>query len=167
MNPQTHAPDAHGAQDSSLTNRYGTPKQPMSRRLKSTLVVAGLLLAVLATLWMTIAGTERFTSKDVAFDIQSPQLVTVTFDVTRNAEDTVECAAQVLSEGKAVVGWKLVTFGPGESSSSSTTTPQPGADAIVPGARNGDQVTERAISQVRTNYQGVSGGVSRCWVLEK
>lgn len=167
MNPQTHAPDAHGAQDSSLTNRYGTPKQPLSRRLKTTLVVAGLLLAVLAALWLSIANTDKFTSKDIAFNIQSPELVTVTFDLTRNVNDTVECSAQVLSEQKAVVGWKSVTFGPGESSSIITTTPQPGSESILTTARTGDSITQRAVVNVRSSYQGVSGGVSTCWVLEK
>lgn len=168
MNPQTHAPDAHGAQDSSLTTRYGAQKQPMSRRLKTILVAAALLLAVLATLWLSISNVARFTSKDIAFDIKSPELVTVTFDLTRNANDTVECAARVLSEQKAVVGWKAVTFGPGETTPGSTTTPQPGQDAIVTGSGgSGDNVKERAIVQVRTNYQGVSGGVAGCWVIEK
>ncbi|WP_271394867.1 DUF4307 domain-containing protein [Neomicrococcus lactis] len=166
MNPQTHAPDTHGAQDSSLTNRYGTPKQPLSRRLKTTLVVAGLLLAVLAALWMSIANTDKFTSKDIAFNIQSPELVTVTFDLTRNVNDTVECSAQVLSEQKAIVGWKSVTFGP-EESSSITTTPQPSSESISTVARTGDSITQRAMVNVRSSYQGVNGGVSTCWVLDK
>jgi hypothetical protein len=134
--------DPGEAPDPSVVNRYGPPKRSVSRRTRNAVVGAALVLAVGAAAAMSLGNANRFTSKDVAFDITSPTTARVTFDLDRRAADPIECSVRVLNESYAIVGWKSVLVPPGEGS---------GRENV------------RTSVELRTESLGVSGGVGDCW----
>lgn len=131
-----------------VANRYGAPKPkrsaPGGRRW---LIWAVLTVAVVATgIFSLFAGTPEVSSKDVGFSIEGPAVARVDYEVTKDPAATAQCAVQVLSESYAVVGWKVVTVPPAAA----------GAD--------GDGRTTSHSTTVRTESQGVSGGINACWI---
>ncbi|MHA7277281.1 DUF4307 domain-containing protein [Arthrobacter sp. HLT1-21] len=136
---------------SRVANRYGSPKPGIPGRTRKRIIWAALAFAVVATAVFSLqTGVRDVTAKDVGFSIQDPGNATVDFDVTKAPESTVQCAVQVLSETYAVVGWDVVEIGPN------------GTDKGTDGGR-----TTAHRAQLRTESQGVSGGVDACWVLEE
>jgi hypothetical protein len=135
----------------SLANRYGRPERTghgFWRRWGRWVAGAALVLAVAFVAWVTVSASARALDwKDVGFEILSPTRATVTFQLTKEPEDTVECAIQVLSEQYAVVGWRTVVIGPEDSSGSG-----------LPSDR-----TRYYDVALRTDGLGVNGGVNSCW----
>jgi hypothetical protein len=138
----------------SLANRYGRSQRTgptFWARWGRWVAVAALVLAVGFVAWITASATSRNLDwKDVAFDITSPTRASVTFQLTKDPEDTVECAIQVLSEQYAVVGWRTVVIGPQDESGSG-----------LPSDR-----TRYYDVTLRTDELGVNGGVNSCWIRD-
>lgn len=138
-----------------VANRYGAPKpkQPAPgsvRRRNRWLIWAVLAAAVVATgIFSVFAGTPEVSSKDVGFSIEGPAVARVDYEVTKDPAAAAQCAVQVLNESYAIVGWTVVTI-----------------EAAEEGA-GGDGRTTSHSTTVRTESQGVSGGVNACWILDE
>lgn len=131
---------------SSLTvsERYGTPRRSLSRRVKLTLAGGALGVAVIGAGFFALGqGGPQIDSKDVGFAVADAGHIAVDFQITKDPEATVHCAVQALSENYAVVGWKVATIGPATDGDTARTT----AHRV----------------QLRTESQAVSGGVDSCW----
>lgn len=143
---------ADRAPDNGLANRYGRPQgSGPSFPAHWGKWIAGGALAVAVTLmvWFTAAiNGQTLDWKDVGYDIKSPTQASVTFQLTKDYEDTVECAIQVLSEMYAVVGWRTVTIGPEIPSAGDTPSDK----------------TKYYDVDLRTDALGVTGGVNSCWI---
>ncbi|MHA7155952.1 DUF4307 domain-containing protein [Arthrobacter sp. TMN-50] len=136
---------------SRVANRYGTPKPGIPGRTRKRIIWATLAVAVVATALFSLqTSIPEVASKDVGFSIQDPGNATVDFDVTKAPDASVQCAVQVLSETYAVVGWDVVEIGPNDTDE---------------GTDGGRTTAHRA--KLRTESEGVSGGVNACWVLEE
>lgn len=134
-----------------IANRYGAPKPGLSGSTKKRVALTVLAVAVIGiAIFSLLTGIRPITSKDVGFNIVGPASARVDFDVTKAPEATAQCAVQVLSENYAVVGWKVVTIGPNPTSA--------GAD--------GGRTTAHQV-ELRTESNGVSGGVNSCWIVEE
>jgi hypothetical protein len=153
MDPSPQA-SADQAPKDSLANRYGRSQRtgsPFWARWGRWVGVAALVLAVGLVAWLTATATSRTLDwKDVGFSIDSPTRASVTFQLTKDPEDTVECAVQVLSEQYAVVGWRTVVIGPQDESGSG-----------LPSDR-----TRYYDVTLRTDALGVNGGVNSCWIRD-
>lgn len=122
----------------------------MKRRGKWIAAIA-LVAAVAITVWFTASSHSRTLDwQDVGFTIDSPTQASVTFQLTKDIEDTVQCAVQVLSPEFAVVGWRTVTIGP----------ETPAVDAVP-----SDRMTTYDVN-LRTDSLGTNGGVNTCWFPE-
>lgn len=103
------------------------------------------------TAWFTFAaGSRQLAWKDVGYVIDSPTQAQVTFQLTKEPEDTVACAVQVLDEQYAVVGFRTVVVGPA-------------AEGEVASAADKTQYYD---VDLRTDALGVSGVVEECWFLD-
>ncbi|MFB9074474.1 DUF4307 domain-containing protein [Citricoccus parietis] len=138
----------------SLANRYGRPQRirpSFAQRWGKWIAAAALALAVGVIVWFTAsANAQTLGWKDVGFTIESPTQASVRFQLTKDPEDTVQCAIQVLSEEKAVVGWRTVTIGPEPASEDSRPAGTPTYYDV----------------DLRTDALGVNGGVNACWFPE-
>ncbi|WP_323960791.1 DUF4307 domain-containing protein [Arthrobacter sp. JZ12] len=140
-----------------VANRYGAPKRAGSKepagegsaKHRRWLVWVLIGSAVVATgIFSLFSGSPAVSSKDVGFSIQGPGLARVDYEVTKDPEETAQCAVQVLNSSYAVVGWKVVTIPP--------------ASADTPG----DGRSTSHSTEVRTESEGVSGGINACWIQE-
>lgn len=150
--PQT---SADPAPVDSLANRYGRPQRsrsPFAQRWGKWIAVTALVAAVAVAVWFTASSSARTLDwKDVGFEISSPTQASVTFQLSKDPESTVQCAIQVLSEEKAVVGWRTVTIGP---------------EASTGGSAPADKTKYYDVG-LRTDALGVNGGVNACWFPEE
>ncbi|MEO9249196.1 DUF4307 domain-containing protein [Citricoccus nitrophenolicus] len=150
--PQTSA--GHAPVDS-LANRYGRPQRDrpsFMSRWGRWIAVAALLMAVAATAWLAYPTSQDSLSwKDVGYAIDSPTRASVTFEVTKDFEDTVACAIQVLSENYAIVGWRTVTIGPANAEDAT-------GDSLP------SDKSQYYDVNLRTDSLGVNGGVNSCWI---
>ena len=137
-----------------VANRYGAPKpqrtaSAQGRKRNRWLIWAVIAAAVVATgVFSLFAGTPEVSSKDVGFSIEGPAVARVDYEITKDPAATAQCAVQVLNESYAIVGWTVVTI------------PPAGADA------DGEGRTTSHSTTVRTESEGVSGGVNACWINE-
>ncbi|MGJ9403221.1 DUF4307 domain-containing protein [Arthrobacter sp. KK5.5] len=142
----SHQSAAAGSPDnapvSSLANRYGAPKRAIAPRQRNIAIIVALVLSVAAAGLLAVWNTQDITSKDIAFEINSPASATVVFDVDKNAADSVECSVRVLNESYAVVGWKTV---------------------VLEGGKGNGREKTRQVVDMRTESLGVTGGVGSCW----
>ncbi|WP_246199561.1 DUF4307 domain-containing protein [Arthrobacter zhaoguopingii] len=130
-----------------VANRYGAPKPVRAAGRRRWWVIGALAAAVIAIgIFAFSTGAPRVSFKDVGFSFSSGQQARVDFEVTKPTDATAHCAVQVLSENYAVVGWKVVTIGPGAASEGAA------------GRTTAQQV------ELRTDSPGVSGGVDSCWI---
>lgn len=110
--------------DASLAERYGTATPPARRRRIG--VVALWTLGVVGTVgagwsgWAMVAN-EKFTTQDVGFSVVSSEVTTVTFNVTKDADLTLDCRLVALNTAYAQVGFRDVTIGPGTGARESFT----------------------------------------------
>ncbi|GGO48993.1 hypothetical protein GCM10010977_29880 [Citricoccus zhacaiensis] len=154
MDPAPQKPADHVPVDS-FANRYGRTQRArpsFGSRWGKWIAVTALVLAVAATAWLAFPTSQDSLSwKDVGYAIDSPTRASVTFEVTKDFEDTVACAIQVLSENYAIVGWRTVTIGP----------------AKVEDATGGSLPSDKSQYydvNLRTDSLGVNGGVNSCWI---
>lgn len=133
--------------DTSLANRYGSKKQPLSRAAKRAIAVAALAAGVGFMAWVsTSSAVSKVSFKDIGFSTIDATAAEVDFQVTREPGTAVKCAVKALDAKFAVVGWKVVDIPPGE--------PTTGADG-------GRTVSQRV--SLRTESLSVSGVVDDCW----
>ncbi|MEV8143410.1 DUF4307 domain-containing protein [Specibacter sp. NPDC078709] len=133
----------------SLTNRYGTPKRKVSKKVQKILIMVAIALSVIWVLWVVIGSNKDITQKDVSYHVVDPTLTTVDIAVTKDADATARCAMKAMDESYAVVGWKVITIGPN------------GKDV---GSENGRTTTVR--TELRTDSLAVTGIVEHCWIVE-
>ena len=97
-----------------LSARYGTVRQ--RRTLPQWFWYALALVAVLVggafVFWVQADSSGEPTGRDVGFTLTSADEVSVTFEVSKRAEDTAVCAVKALNTAGAPVGWKEVAIGP-------------------------------------------------------
>lgn len=151
MTSTPQAPANHPS-DKGLANRYGRPpgSGPSFPAHWGKWIAGGALaVAVAVTVWFAASTNgQALDWKDVGYDIKSPTQASATFQLTKEPEDTVECAIQVLSENYAVVGWRTVTIGPETPSADDTPS---------------DKMKYYDVD-LRTDALGVTGGVNSCWI---
>ena len=136
--------------DTSLANRYGGQKRPLSGAAKRGIAVAGLAAGVGFMAWVsTSSAASGVTFKDIGFSTVDATQAEVDFQVTREPGTAVKCAVKALDSKFAVVGWKVVDIPPGE------------ADKTADGGRT---VAQRVA--LRTESPSVSGVVDNCWTPE-
>ncbi len=133
--------------DTSLVNRYGGQKRPLSRKAKRGIAVALLAAGVGFMAWVSTSSASGVTFKDIGFSTPDATQAEVDFQVTREPGTAVKCAVKALDSKFAVVGWKVVDIPPGQ------------ADKTADGGRT---VAQRVA--VRTESASVSGVVDNCWI---
>ena len=134
--------------DTSLANRYGTKKQPLSRAAKRGIAAGALAAGIGFLAWVsTSSAGSGVTFKDIGFSTIDATAADVDFQVTREPGTAVKCAVKALDSKFAVVGWKVVDIPPGE------------ANATADGGRT---VSQRV--SLRTESLSVSGVVDSCWI---
>ncbi len=130
---------------SSLTNRYGSPKRGLAKRTRVTLVAVALGLGILAAFYLTNATHSNLEFKDNSFIVHSPTSATAIVDISKKAEDTVQCEVRALNESYAIVGWKTLVVGPTEGKGMTTT---------------------RFDVELRTESLATTAGVEECLLLK-
>lgn len=133
----------------SLTNRYGTPKRKVSKKVQKILIVVAIAISVIWVLWSVTGSNDGISQKDLSYNVVDQTLTTVDIAVTKNADATAQCAIKAMDEGYAVVGWKVITVGPN------------GKDV---GSENGRTTTVR--TELRTDALAVTGIVEHCWIVK-
>ena len=118
--------------------RYGRPVAPWRRRV---LLAVGVLAAAAALAWLawvSLAAADRVRFDTQAYDVVDDATVRVTFTVTKDPDQSVECTVEALSSGSAQVGLAVVEIGPQERSATLHT------------------------ATVRTQQRAVTGQVREC-----
>jgi hypothetical protein len=134
--------------DTSLANRYGSQKHPLSRQAKRAIGIAALAAGIGFLAWVsTSSATSGVTFKDIGFSITDATQAEADFQVTREPGVAVKCAVKAMDSKFAVVGWKVVDIPAGET--------EPGADG-------GRTVAQRVT--LRTESLSVTAVVDSCWV---
>ncbi|WP_313279888.1 DUF4307 domain-containing protein [Timonella senegalensis] len=87
---------------------------PRGRKFAIALGVVVILVAVAVMAYIAFA-IPTIRGKDVGFNIKSPEVIEITFDVAKPEDWTVECTLNALNENYAQVGTKIVTIGPAET----------------------------------------------------
>lgn len=110
--------------------RYGRPAGPGRRRAARVAMIALGVLAVALAAWLALGG-DGLTWKMVGFRVDGPTSTQVTFDVTKDADATVTCRVQALSESYAEVGVQTVEVGPAGTATQRVTTTVPTSELAV------------------------------------
>lgn len=129
--------------NAALDARYGrTPGR--RRRELITLIVAGVIFAVVLIAWVVWAGLDNdrgsIGALDVAHSIIDDSSVSVTWQVSVKEGTAVSCALQAQNEAHAIVGWKIVE---------------------IPASTN---FNNRYQETFRTSQQAVTGLIYQCWL---
>lgn len=144
--PQDAQPSAAEEQ---LAQRYGAPRRRVSGRAKKWGVIGAIAAACGIAGWFTYdIAFGALDYNDVGYEIVSDTRVIVDYEVTKDFDDTAQCAVEALDEGYAVVGHRIVTIPPHEGE----------------GAGDRSQYYQ---SELRTEYRAVTGVVDSCWLLEE
>ncbi|MDP5227394.1 MULTISPECIES: DUF4307 domain-containing protein [Arthrobacter] len=133
---------------SSLANRYGGQKRPVTRKTKITLIISGVVVAcgLAALLNVNVSNVDSVNFNTVSFSANDPSFAEVDFQVSKDRTHEAVCAVKALDNQFAVVGWKYVDIP---------------ANAADFGAENG-RTTQQRVS-IRTESLAVSGVVDSCW----
>lgn len=110
--------------------RYGKPAGPGRRRAGRVAMVALGVLAVAVAAWLALAQ-DGLSWKVVGFKVDGPTSTQLTFDVTKDADATVSCRVQALSESYAEVGVQTVEVGPAGTATQRVTTTIPTTELAV------------------------------------
>jgi hypothetical protein len=105
-----------------LDERYGRTRPPGARSplaRRRLLVTLGVLALVAALAWAAWAGSglaaqQRVSSQVIGFSEPTDSAVTLTFQVTKDPEDTVRCDVRAMAEDFTTVGWRTVELGPAD-----------------------------------------------------
>ena len=110
--------------------RYGSTAGPGRRRAGRVAMVALGVLAVAVAAWLAL-GQDGLSWKVVGFRVDGPTSTAITFDVTKDADATVTCRVQALSESYAEVGVQTVEVGPAGTATQRVTTTIPTSELAV------------------------------------
>ncbi|MGO1317413.1 MAG: DUF4307 domain-containing protein [Cellulomonadaceae bacterium] len=105
-------------------DRYGTRPASPARRRAGRIVLwtaAGLGTALAAWSGWSMVASQPFTTQEVGFSVQSPEVIEVTFNVTKSADVTLQCTITALNSSYGEVGSRSVTIGPGSGQRESFT----------------------------------------------
>ncbi|WP_296630274.1 DUF4307 domain-containing protein [Rhodoluna sp.] len=129
------------SQSDLLADRYGTSRVPASRKRLGVIALAVVLLLGFLALALSVAFAEanKLETKDLGYQILSPQQALVKFEVKSPNDTEITCAIKVLSQSFAVVGYREVPV--------SALAGQP----------------QQFETLVNTTQLGVSGLVDKCW----
>ena len=118
--------------------RYG-PEPSARRRVLARAGMAALGAGALATaVWIGLgAGDDDVTWDDVGYAVRGPDLVDVTFRVTKDPGATVTCTITALSASYAQVGVADVTVGPADGGTVEQTVPVATQELAVTGVVDG------------------------------
>ncbi|WP_233571646.1 DUF4307 domain-containing protein, partial [Cellulomonas triticagri] len=111
--------------------RYGRERPPGHRRVARALVAVLALVGLGITVWIGLDRGDSITWKDVGYRVAGSESVEITFDVTKDADATVRCRVQALSERYAEVGVQTVTVGPAGTATQRVTVTIPTAQEAV------------------------------------
>lgn len=97
-----------------LQDRYGTAGQrkPLPKGFWYGLSLIAALIGGAFILWVQINANDQPTARDVGFSLTSSDEVKITFEVSKNPNDTAICAIKALNTAGAPVGWKEIAVGP-------------------------------------------------------
>lgn len=82
-------------------------------KLAIVLGALALILAIGVAAWFAW-GTPNVRGRDVGYKVAGSEMVTITFDVAKPKDMTVECRLDALNTNYAQVGTRMVTIGPAE-----------------------------------------------------
>lgn len=125
------APVAETASPTPPAGRYGREETPGHRRVTRALVAVLAAVGLGLTVWIGLDRGDSVTWKDVGYRVDGSTATEITFEVTKDAADTVVCRVQALSERYAEVGVQQVTVGPAGTRTQRVTTTIPTVQEAV------------------------------------
>jgi len=99
-----------------LAERYGTvAPDARARRVRVAALWTIGVVGTVAAAWSgwSMVASEKFTTQDVGFSVKSSEVVSVTFNVTKDPDLTLDCRIVALNTAYGQVGFRDVTIGPG------------------------------------------------------
>lgn len=146
---EERSPEQPAAADDALVDRYGPARRGLSSTAQKWSIIGAFAVAGAAAVWFTVnLAFGELEYQDVGYNIESETRAYVDYEVTKDFEDTAQCMLHVLDDSYAIVGAEIVTLGPHE----------------------GETVDDRSQyfrTELRTEYEGVSGVVDSCWLLDE
>lgn len=122
-----------------LNERYGV-KPPASKR-RLVIAAAALLTAFFAwAIWVSFFSPAKATPTTTGYVVESATSTKVKFKVQKPSGVEAVCAAKVLNQSYAIVGYREV---------------------VVPASADATTVVE---TRVNTTSEGVTGLVEECWL---
>jgi hypothetical protein len=120
-----------------LASRYGITASSKRATRKRIIALASLLVVLFLgwAIWVTVSGSDAIRHQDLAYEVIDESQTSVKFSV-QSLSGPAKCAIQVLNQGYAVVGYKVVEV-----------------------ASSGQFET-----LVNTTELGVTGLVDKCWL---
>ncbi|MEJ5915117.1 DUF4307 domain-containing protein [Pseudokineococcus sp. 1T1Z-3] len=128
-----------------LDERYGRrPPSPRRRRAAVAGAAAAGAALVAWVVWagLGLASAQTVSYQEIGFATPTATEVVLTFQVTKDPEDTVRCDVRALAEDFSTVGWRTVDLGPSQ------------------------ETTLRQAVTIPTQSESVSAEVMGCEVLE-
>jgi Domain of unknown function (DUF4307) len=94
-----------------MTARYGLDRRPIGTIIGATILIAAFVAALI---FVSLGlNRDKLTSTLITWDDVAPDHVSVTFDVQRQAADTVTCVVRAQDKSRADVGYAPITIEPG------------------------------------------------------
>jgi len=122
-----------------MQERYG--KTSAHGRRNATLLAAALLVLFFVwAIWVSFLSPAKAVPSVLGFEVVDSQLTTVRFSVNKPQDTVFVCAAEVLNQSFAVVGYREVVIGRDAAASEVFEVP------------------------VNTTSLGVTGLVEKCWL---
>lgn len=141
--PITQGAPAAPTTQANLEERYGRGRQRgIDRRLGWGLAGAGVALGLVLLLFSGWQGASSVEYRDLHYEVIDARTVRVDFEVTAPSGAPVACALEALSTSFATVGWSVIEL------------------------PVSDQRTRRFSETLITTYEGTTGTLRSCWIVE-
>jgi ABC-type transporter Mla subunit MlaD len=111
-----------------VKTRYG--QSPDRTKTIWVLAVMGLVAVIGFAAWVAFSQ-ERLSFEDVGFSVKDQWHTEVTFDVNKDAGETVFCNVQALNQQYGIVGWREIQVPVDRSSVRITTTINTTEEAVT------------------------------------
>ncbi|MDR9363290.1 MAG: DUF4307 domain-containing protein [Microbacteriaceae bacterium] len=111
-----------------VKTRYG--QSPDRTKTIWVLAVMGLVAVIGFAAWVAFSQ-ERLGFEDVGFSVKDQWHTEVTFDVNKDAGETVFCNVQALNQQYGIVGWREIQVPVDQSSVRITTTINTTEEAVT------------------------------------